>query len=209
MNSFSKLLALAVFGVGTALIASTTSARAQAPAPAQAERQAAQILPGVQCCIPALRPVNTNSTWTVKPPTGPTIQAVPVNPKNAGWHIPFQGSQWIATSVHDGTAYGPPGGPYTYTYKFCLCGLPKGVTSAFPASLSLSVLSDNSFVAYLNGNQIGANPSATAFTTPMAVTNASQYFQAGSNSLTFVVSNQPNSPTGLDVSGWISGYFCQ
>lgn len=211
MNTFSKVLALAFFGASTALISSTS------PSQAQTERQAYQAIdpshPASECCIPAQRPVNTNATsgWTVKPPTGPTIPAVAVS-STPYWHAAFPGSQWIANTSNAGSTWGPAPGKYTYTYHFCLCALPPKVTGAFPAALYLSVLSDNGFSAYLNNNPIGSNYLGNSFTVPKIIPSASaNFFQAGDNTLTFVVTNQlnANTPTGLDVSGWISGYFQQ
>jgi hypothetical protein len=208
MHSISKLVALSVLAVGTAIIS------AAAPSHAQAERQAANTNPAISipghppCCTPAQQPVLTtgNGTWTVQPPLGSAMTAVTVTNPNVGWHAPLQGSQWIANVANAGQG-SHPGGPVPYIYRttFCLCGVPKGVP-AFPAAMNLTIAADNSFVAKLNGNQF-ASGGPTAFITPIAYNVPTAYFQAGNNVLEIAVTNLPNSPTGLAVWGWIAGYF--
>ena len=206
MHSFSKLVALAFLGAGTALISPAASQ-------AQSERQANPIAidpnrPGPVCCTPARRPLVTDASWTVKPGSGPAHQAVPLT-THPYYHTTLSGSQWIGNAANDGNYPGEAGTTFTYTYHFCLCGLPPGIKGPVQATMSLQVYSDNEFKAYLNGNVIGSTVSPGTFNgTPANIASVpASFFQAGDNTLTFVVTNQANSPTGLDVSGYISGYF--
>lgn len=205
MNSLSKLVALAFLGAGTALISPAASQ-------AQTERQANPIGPGSACCTPASRRLVTNASWTVQPPSGPAHAAVPLN-GNPSYIGALSGSQWIGNAANDGKLPGEAGTQFTYTYHFCLCGLPEGIKPPVQATMSLDVYSDNEFTAYLNGtgpaHKIGFSNSPGVFLgQPTHVGPvAANLFVAGTNTLTIVVTNQPNTPTGLDVSGYISGYF--
>ncbi|MDQ6940959.1 MAG: hypothetical protein M3169_00385 [Candidatus Eremiobacteraeota bacterium] len=207
MNSFSKLVALAFLGAGTALIS---------PAASQAQADRANPIgadpyhPGPVCCTPARRPLVTDASWTVQPPSGPAHAAVPLNP-HAYYHTTLPGSQWIGNLASDGKYPGEAGTTFTYTYHFCLCGLPPGIKGPVQATMSLQVYSDNEFKAYLNGpgNPIGSSAAPGIFNgTPTTIASVpAGFFLPGDNTLTIVVTNQANTPTGLDVSGFISGYF--
>jgi hypothetical protein len=205
MNTFSKILAFAILGAGAALIAPAS------PSFAQTARQLPGIIvrptPVPVCCTAAQRPVNTNNTWTVTPPSGPAHQAVPVT-STPSWHVPFSGSQWIGPDANAGTDFNEPSGDYVYSYHFCLCGPPKGVgLDFFPAALYLSSYADNSFHAFLNNHPIGQDVLVNGFTVATVIPSTqSSYFQNGDNEIKYVVNNV-SGPTGLDVSGWISGYF--
>lgn len=204
MNSFSKILALAILGAGVASMAPAS------PAAAQAARRPGTIVlptPVPVCCTAAQRPVSTNNTWTVTPPSGPGHQAVPIG-STPSWHAPFAASQWIGPDANAGTDYNEPSGDYVYSYHFCLCGPPKGVgLDFFPAALYLSSYADNSFHAFLNNHPIGQDVLVNGFTTATVISSAQPYyFQNGDNEIKYVVNNV-SGPTGLDVSGWISGYF--
>lgn len=206
MHSISKLVALSVLAASTAFICSA------APSRGQTARQAlpnGTVISPVQpvCCTPAQQPVLTNASWTVKPPNGPTINAVQVTNPNPGWHAPVQGAQWISNVANAGLG-SHPGGPYVFTTTFCLCAFPKGLAS-IPAAMYLSILADNSFVATLNGGPPFATGGPTAFTNPTNANVPASQFVQGINTLQITVTNLPNSPTGLAVSGWIAGYFQQ
>jgi hypothetical protein len=205
MNSFSKVIVLAYVAAGTAFFSPTASQ-------AQIQRQAMPVsidqrLPPV-CCTPARRAIITDGSWTVQPPSGPPHQAVPINPHQY-YHTTLPGSQWIGNAASDGKYPGEAGTTFTYTYHFCLCGLPPGTKGPVQATMSLQVYSDNEFKASLNGNPIGSTTSPGIFNgTPITIAGVpANYFQAGDNTLTFIVTNQANSPTGLDVSGYVAGYF--
>jgi hypothetical protein len=213
MNSFSKLFTLAFLAAGAVLISSAASSQAQTERIAIPSGAAIvdPYHPVATCCVPAQRPINTNSTWVVKPPNGPAHAAVPLS-STPYYASPLPGSQWIGNAATNGTytAPAPVGGQYTYTTHFCLCAAPPKV--AFPVAMYLKVFSDNQFTAYVNspGNVIGSS-GPTNFGLPgttIASVNPA-FFHAGDNVITFVVTNQPNTPTGLMVSGWISGYFQQ
>ena len=219
MTSISKLLAFVMFAASAATIS------ALSPSNAQAGRTAI-VPPDVAahpvCCTPATKQVVTGSPgWTLKLPNNSTMTPVQVVPKYAFWDI-IPGSTWIANNT-TAAATGPDGGTYVYTYHLgCLCDAPKGIR--IPATLSLRVYADDEFVAYLNGNPIGQKLGGWAFTTNSALASpgiaappggtsinvTSTYFRpCQDNVLTFAVKNAPDSPTGLDVSGWVSGYFSQ
>jgi hypothetical protein len=209
MNSFSKLVALALFATSAAIVSSARPSNAQ--------------VEPVPCCTPATRTFSTGSTgWTVKPPNATTpIPAVPVNPVNPSW-LTVPGSKWIASSSKAGQS-GQPGGTYVYTYHLgCLCPLPPHV-SALPVTMSLQIYADDGFIAKLNGAVIGQHTTGYGFdhlTTLSPITV--QFLPACDNVLTIEVQNwdgvssvftnspppgAPGSPTGLDVEGTISGYF--
>jgi hypothetical protein len=141
----------------------------------------------------------------VKPPTGVANNAVVLAP-NSAWHAALPGSKWIGPNAN--AAGNAPSGDYVYTVHFCLCALPPRVSpKQFPAALYLSSYADNSFHAFLNNNPIGQDVLVNGFTVPTVISGASPaFFQAGDNELKYVVNNV-SSATGLDVSGWISGYF--
>jgi hypothetical protein len=206
VNSFSKLIVLAYVAAGTAFFAPTASQ-------AQIQRQAMPVSidprqPAPVCYTPARRPVVTDGSWTVQPASGPAHAAVPLT-VHPYYHTTLPGSQWIGNAVNDGKYPGEAGTTFTYTYHFCLCGLPPGTKGPVQATMSLEVYSDNEFKALLNGNPIGSSVSLGIFNgTPTNIPSVpASFFQAGDNTLTIVVMNEPNSPTGLDVSGYIAGYF--
>ena len=147
MNSFSKLVALAFLGAGTALLSPTASQ-------AQIQRQAGPIQavpypPAPVCCTPARRLLVTDASWMVQPPSGPAHQAALLNP-HIYYHTTLANWQWIGNLASDGKYPGEAGTTFTYTYHFCLCGLPPGIKGPVQATMSLQVYSDNEFKAYLN-----------------------------------------------------------
>jgi hypothetical protein len=214
MNSFSKLFALAFLAAGTALVTSAAPSGAQASRIAVPSGIALPYPNTPVCCTPAQRPVVTNASWMVKTPSGASGPAVPLS-ATPYYHVPLPGSQWIGHLASDGTYSNniPASGNYVYTYHFCLCGLPPKVPNQpFPAAMSLSILSDNAWTAYLNrynGHPAPIGSFATSpqvFTTIHGATAPSANFVAGDNVLEIDVNND-GGPTGLDVGGLISGYF--
>ena len=210
MNTLSKLAALAFLGAATALVSPSASQ-------AQITRQASPMAidpnhPAPVCCMPARRTVVTDGTWVVQPPSGPA-HAAAVLSTHPYYHTTLSGSQWIGNAASDGKYPGEAGTKFTYTNHFCLCGLPPGVND-MQASLYLQVFSDNEFKAYLNSpldtaHLIGSSAPPGSFNLPATTIPSApaNLFHPGDNTLTFVVTNQASSPTGLDVAGWISGYF--
>ena len=69
----------------------------------------------------------------------------------------------------------------------------------------LSVVADDSFVVYLNGNPFMQHASP-AFSTPTTGTAPASAFVSGWNALRIIVTND-GAWTGLDASGWVAGYF--
>jgi hypothetical protein len=139
---------------------------------------------------------------------------------NPFWAPAIPGSKWIGP-ISSGVQP-QAGGIYIYSFRFCLCPLPNGV-STIPANLSFHVYADDAFTAKLNGNVIGQKLTGWSFTSasPPApagqaaapggtVVNATASFKCD-NVLTFEVQNGGTNPTptGLDVYGTISGYFGQ
>ena len=223
MTNLSKFFALVMFAAGAATISSAVPSQAQAGRTAIIQPDMAA--PG-DCCVPATKPVVTGPTgWTVKPPNMlGSIGAVVVNPTHPLW-MTIPGSQWIANTAGAGSGNQLTiAGVYVYSYDLgCLCAAPKGVS--VPAALSLRVYADDEFRAKLNGNPIGQNLGGWAFRTgppappplgappggtPINVTSPSSFFHACQhNILTIEVRNGSAGPTGLDVSGYVSGYFSQ
>lgn len=162
------------------------------------------------CCVPAQRQIITSapSSWTLQLPNGQMATPVQETSLPSVWAPAIGASHWIGPAANTTG----PGGNYTYTYSFCLCSLPKGV-SRIPAAMYLTILADDGFRAYLNGNSF-LNPTGSTYATPISGSPAPSHFVPGLNHLVIVVKNyggtrkNPTStPTGLDVSGWIAGYF--
>lgn len=219
MNSFSKLFALAFLVAGTALVTSAAPSGAQASRVAVPSGIALPYQNTPVCCVPAQRAVVTNTSWTVKPPSGATQAAVLLG-STPYYPITLPNSKWIGHLATDGTGANnvmPATGNWVYTYHFCLCGLPpKLPNQSFPATMSLSIVSDNGWTAYLNRynghpSAIGSFPSVNSqasFLASHSVTAPSANFVAGDNVLEIDVNND-GGPTGLDVAGTISGFFQQ
>ncbi|MEA2721800.1 MAG: hypothetical protein QOJ39_3664 [Candidatus Eremiobacteraeota bacterium] len=214
MNAFQKIAAFAIAGAAAALLAPATPSQAQTQRVAPSGVYDPRAVPP-ECCTPTMKPLVTNATWFVqKPATGSTPQpASPLNALAGGWHAAFPGSQWIGPDPNAGANSMEPSGDYLYTYHFCLCALPPHVTT-MPAALYLSIFGDNYYTVSLNGNtQPGwtNNPTTTSltFTTQFNIMGApAGWFQPGDNVLQIKVHNT-SMYTGLDVSGWLSGYFRQ
>src|ERR1700733_4673765 len=216
MNLISKIAAVVLFAASAATIASA----APAPTPAQLQAPTQRIVPGIVippapapvCCQLATKPVVTgmpgNPGWSLTLPSNAPSSIFNIL-STPSW-ASIAGTRWIGPAADAGTA-SYPGGKYVYSFHFCLCGTPQGV-NAVPAALSLKVLADDGFTAKLNGNPIGQS-TGSAFFAPTTINLASTYFKAcNDNYLTFEVTNWSGGggpQTGLDVSGWISGYFNQ
>jgi hypothetical protein len=202
MNIVSKAVALAFLAASAALM--TLSSQAQT-----ARQQGYTIYPRPtptpKCCALAVRPFGTNAvTWTVTTPSNNfPVPASTVTP-TPSWAPALPGSQWISNVGNAGTYPGVAPGQYVYRYHFCLCELPQGSSGPVPAVLSLKVLSDNQFTAWLNGNQIGQNlaTDTTPFMYPTSIPNVVSFFQVGDNELKFIVTNLP---FGQENTGWQSG----
>jgi hypothetical protein len=119
------------------------------------------------------------------------------NPGGVGWVGNTATSQWISP---DPSTYGGLG-PFTYTTTFSLAGLN-------PATAQISGMwsTDDQAQMYLNGNLVVTSPSVFtgpwSYFAPFTITSG---FQAGVNTLTFVVPNGtelgagPQGPTGMQV----------
>jgi len=209
MNS-SKLFTLAF--LASAVLASTAAS-------SQAQTQRVAIPSGISvdpyhpvatCCVPAQKPINTDNSWLVQPPTGPAHNAVPLS-STPYYASPPPGAHWIGNKATDGTYAGvntAAGGQYTYTTHLCLCGAPPKLPLA--VAMSLRVYSDNQFTGYVNAHNIGSSSGPSNFSSGTIISSVNPaFFHAGANVLTFVVTNEPHTPTGLLVFGSISGYFQQ
>jgi len=212
MNAFRKIAALAILGAAAVLLAPASPSQAQTRRVTPSGVIDPHTAPA-ECCTPAMKTLVTDATWYVqKPAPGSTpAPASTLNAVQPAWHAAFPGSQWIGPDPNAGTDSQEPMGNYIYTYHFCLCARPPRVTT-MPAALNLSVLGDNDYVVRLNNHTQPSwtrNPSPTSlsFTQPYPITGAPpNWFQPGDNVLQIIVNNQ-GLYTGLDVSGWISGYF--
>lgn len=206
MNFIAKIVAISAFAAGAAALATSAPSQAQVPR-AVGRPIVIQPQPASKCCMPARQSIVSNATWSLTPPTGPTIAAV-VSAPNVGYAPALPGSQWIGPSANSGNDWSAAGGVYKYSIHICLCTAPAGVP--LPVAAQLSVLADNGFKAKLNNNAIpgAANAGPYAFHNPATTFSIpASMFQPGDNVLTIEVSNDPSSPTALDVSGWIAGYF--
>jgi hypothetical protein len=207
----SKLFTLAFLAAGVVLISTAASSQAQSQRLAIPSGTVVdQYHPVSTCCVPAQKPFNTDNSWLVKPPSGPQHNAVLLS-STPYYASPPPGAHWIGNAASNGTysAPAPAGGQYVYTTHVCLCAAPPKLS--MPVAMSLKVYSDNQFTAYVNNssNVIGSS-GPTNFSTGTTIASVNPaFFHAGDNLLTFVVTNQPNTPTGLLVTGWISGYFQQ
>jgi hypothetical protein len=214
MNVFQKIAAFAIAGAAAALLAPASPSQAQTQRVVPSGVYDPRGVPA-ECCVPTMKPLVTNATWFVqKPAPGSTPQpASPLSVLAGGWHLPFPGSQWIGPDPNAGTNVSEPVGNYLYTYHFCLCALPPHVTT-MPAALYLSIVGDNDYSVSLNNHTQPSwtrNPSPTSltFTQQFDIMGApTNWFQPGDNVIQITVHNQGGF-TGLDLSGWISGYFRQ
>jgi hypothetical protein len=147
---------------------------------------------------------DATSGWLIKGPAAKKFRLAVVTAQNAIWANPLAGSSWIAKKEVDGVD-NVRGGFYTYQYTFC-----PALASGTPY-ISLSVLADNAFDVFLNGNSfdptpyIGYSSGSSPFQVPQAVSTSSFFSQSSRNVLQFSVENGKNSPTGLDVAGYVSG----
>jgi hypothetical protein len=132
------------------------------------------------------------SAWQIKAPGGTGFSTATLVTKHPAWSL-LPNSVWASISGGEKDA---PGGTYEYRLPFYLCSGFKN------AELELELLADNSAKAFLNGVQIGTSSSAP-FTTASSITVTGP-FKAGLNVLTIQVKNERGTPTGLDISGFIS-----
>ncbi|HEY0612998.1 MAG TPA: hypothetical protein VGC96_00090 [Candidatus Elarobacter sp.] len=205
MNVFDKAALLAAFIASTTAL-SLTARETASGAPGTGVADKALKTPPPVCCSWKSEPLVTNAAWTVKPPTGPEVQAVPTVFAYQGWAVQMPGSHWIGPDMYS-SASSRPVGHYIYSYHFCLCSVPAGYWAA--PSLSMKVLSDNEFTATLNGTAIpnGSSPWSPTFQVPTLVTSVPPAaFHPGDNLLRIDVYNSAGM-TGLDVLGSITGYF--
>ena len=192
MNGSNRILQVALW-IGFAVISATDATQAQQSR---------------NCCSPIQQPINTSITpFSLELPTGQVLTPVVMTLPSPAWHAAFGQSHWIGPAA----AYMnyEPGGNYTYTYRFCLCSLPQGVTGSVPAAMFVSVLADDDFCAYLNNTSFLCKTGGSGFVNPTFGSPPTSDFVFGTNVLTIVVHNELDglTPTGLDASGWIAGYF--
>lgn len=208
MNRIPKILTLAFLAVAAVAVGT------QAPSSAQADREAAMQAYGPKhpCCVPTVKKIVTGQPgWLVKTPTGVNPNpAVIVSSPNSAWST-IQGTQWIANVANAGYG-GQPGGTYVYSYHLgCLCPGVPGL--ALPATLTVSTFADDDVTVKLNGVPIAQHSGGWGFTgTATGATITSVDFQPQcDNVISFEVPNWdgggPGSPTGLDASVSVSGYF--
>lgn len=192
MNIASKAVAFAFLAASAALMASASHAQTARQQAYPFDRRPTPT-PAPKCCALAVRPFGTNPlTWTVTTPSNSSQVPASAVGSTPYWAPAPSGSQWISSAGSAGTYPGVAPGQYVYRYHFCLCQLPQGSSGPVPAALSLKVLSDNQFTAWLNANQIGQNlaTDTTPFMYPTIIQNVSAgFFQAGDNELKFIVTN--------------------
>jgi hypothetical protein len=116
-------------------------------------------------------------------PLGPVYSTAP----DPAWVAPSPGSSWINPYGFDNT--NAPGGNYTYQETFTLTS---------PTFISGEFAADNSACISLNGSPTGICTTGGEYGfnhyTPFELGLLS-----GTNSLDFIVNNQPDGPTGLEV----------
>jgi hypothetical protein len=158
-----------------------------------------------QCCTPAQSTIETSGTtgWIVQPSSGTAVPAVAIAPFMS-WHAALGSSQWIA-NVGNAGHHNQPVNDYTYVYRFCLCALPEGLRQS-PTTMHLWILSDNEFKAYVNSTGPFLQGGAYSFQLPTQGSPPANAFISGWNTLKIVVHND-GGETGLDVAGWVAGYF--
>ena len=168
--------------VGSALVGAVASAQAAAITTLYST--------GVDNAGNLLANAAVDGHYAVSPGGGPFVIG---NPGGIGWIGNTAGSQWISAAAD--TLAG--GGPFTYTTTFDLTGY--DYTTAL---VSGDLASDNQATIYLNGNNVGSGPFGNwTFFSAFSITSG---FQAGINTLTFVVPNFTSpggndGPTGVQV----------
>jgi len=115
-------------------------------------------------------------------------------PLAGDWLANTATSSWLTPTASQGQSFDPSvNGVYTWTTTFDLTGY-----DVASASFSGQFAADNSALAYLNGNLIGSSNGFTSWSS----FSASAGFVSGVNTLSFVLTNQPQdfgNPTGLRV----------
>ena len=115
-------------------------------------------------------------------------------PLAGNWLANDSTSSWLTPTDNQGDTYdASSNGIYTWSTTFNLAGF-----DATTASLTGRFAADNSAIAYLNGVQIGTSGGFTSWSSFAASNN----FNAGVNTLSFVVTNlaqNGGNPTGLRV----------
>jgi hypothetical protein len=103
-------------------------------------------------------------------------------------------SQWIGPDPNLAQVF-PGGPPYDYRTTFTIgAGLDPST-----AMISGNIASDDSVEVFLNGHDTGVGlPTFTSALTPFSLPTG-QFFQAGTNTLDFMVSNSGGGATGLRV----------
>lgn len=155
--------------------------------------------------LPAVDLSTTNaSNWTVTGPAQPSgVPAVggPIPATLSAWS--GMSGYWVqpfptGTTNQYGTAWkNAAGGNYTYKIQFYLPCDPRNYASL---SIGGAIAADNSFIAYLNGNnQIASCGGNNCFQNPTLFPAVASGFVAGLNTITVVVANGAGSYTGLAV----------
>jgi hypothetical protein len=104
-------------------------------------------------------------------------------------------SKWVAPQA--GGSHADPAGTYDYTTDFSLTT--NDILST--GNLIFTASADNSFQVFFNGTLIGGSTGSTAYTKfwgPFTITSG---FQDGINTLLFVVTNDPATPSGGTATG--------
>lgn len=136
--------------------------------------------------------------WTVSPGSGPTKTAL------SAWTASAAPASWIQpVSPATATATNVPAGAYTYTVKF---NVPKKCTIPYEKfTLTGTYAADNGAIVKLDTSPAGSctpSPIATdkkCFTSPQPLSWSGTLIP-GSHALTFDVTNQPNTYSGLLVN---------
>ena len=123
------------------------------------------------------------------------------------WNNALTGSAWVGINANAGpvgtssnNAYNPPYGFYEYTDTFT-----DGVAGVYAGSISL--LSDDSVEAFLNGQLILAFGGTNGFNATQSATFSTSLLN-GTNTLTFIVAQEgnigQNDPSGIDFTATIA-----
>jgi hypothetical protein len=155
----------------------------------------------------ALGSPDTHVSMTAGPagtPANPII--IEPYPLPTPWAPAIAGTHWVTPFASGIDAVNAPIASYTYEFTF---GLPAGASSL---SMTLGYYVDDYVTGMsLNGHAVTPSGSAGSTTLGTTVVNDPNDFVTGTNVLDITVANVapsppgPNNPTGLDLSGTVSG----